>query len=67
MMRFLPFGRRDPLVAVIRLSGVIATGPRGGALNDAGLAPMIERAFARGKPKAVALALNSPGGSPVQS
>jgi serine protease SohB len=36
-------------------------------LNDASLAPVIERAFARGKPKAVALVINSPGGSPVQS
>lgn len=28
---------------------------------------MIEKAFAKGKPAAVALAINSPGGSPVQS
>ena len=28
---------------------------------------MIERAFSRGKPAAVALVINSPGGSPVQS
>lgn len=39
----------------------------GSGLNDASLAPVIERAFSRGKPKAVALAINSPGGSPVQS
>lgn len=57
--------KSTPLVAVIRLSGVISTG-RGG-LNDQTLAPMIERAFAKGKPKAVALVINSPGGSPVQS
>ena len=31
------------------------------------LAPLIERAFRKGKPAAVALAINSPGGSPVQS
>jgi serine protease SohB len=31
------------------------------------LAPLIEAAFSRGKPKAVALAINSPGGSPAQS
>jgi serine protease SohB len=31
------------------------------------LAPVIERAFARGKPAAVALVINSPGGSAVQS
>lgn len=40
---------------------------RGGGLNDAALAPVIERAFRRGKPAAVALSINSPGGSPVQS
>jgi len=55
-----------PTVAVIRLSGTIATGARG-QLNDAGLAPLIERAFRKGKPAAVALVINSPGGSPVQS
>ncbi len=33
----------------------------------AGLAPAIERAFAQRSTKAVALAINSPGGSPVQS
>ena len=31
------------------------------------VAPLLERAFTKGKPKAVALAINSPGGSPVQS
>lgn len=54
------------MVAVLRLSGTIATGARG-QLNDATLAPVIERAFKRGKPAAVALIVNSPGGSPVQS
>lgn len=65
MTRFIPFLNRPPLVSVIRLSGMIASGQRG--LNDAGTAQMIERAFRRGKPKAVALVINSPGGSPVQS
>jgi len=55
-----------PTVAVIRLQGVIAGGGRG-TLNDASLGPIIEKAFARGKPDAVALEINSPGGSPVQS
>jgi len=36
-------------------------------MSDAGLAPVIEKAFTRGKPDAVALQINSPGGSPVQS
>lgn len=53
------------MVPVIRLQGAIGTGGR--SLSDAALAPVIERAFARGKPAAVALVVNSPGGSPVQS
>lgn len=56
----------DPMVAVIRLHGTIATGARG-QLNDIAIAGAIERAFRRGRPKAVALSINSPGGSPVQS
>lgn len=66
MRKFLPFISKDPVVAVLRLQGVIASGGPG-RLNDAGLASMIEKAFGRGKPKAVALVLNSPGGSPAQS
>jgi len=62
----LPFINRGPLVAVIRLSGIIGTGGRA-QLNDESLAPVIEKAFKRGKPAAVALVINSPGGSPVQS
>ncbi|MFT6932962.1 MAG: serine protease SohB [Paracoccaceae bacterium] len=67
MKRFIPFMKPSPTIAVIRLSGVIASGGRGAVLNDAALAPAIERAFRKGKPKAVALLINSPGGSPVQS
>lgn len=69
MRRFIPFAKNPPTVAVIRLNGMIATGsrPGGGMLNDAALAPVIERAFRKGKPDAVALSINSPGGSPVQS
>jgi len=66
MKLFLPFLNRAPRVAVIRLHGTIATGTRG-QINDATFAPLIERAFKRGKPAAVALSINSPGGSPVQS
>ena len=66
MTRWLPFINSAPTVAVLRLGGVIASGTRG-QLNDQGLAPLIERAFRKGKPDAVALSINSPGGSPVQS
>ncbi|EPX84518.1 Periplasmic serine protease (ClpP class) [Rubellimicrobium thermophilum DSM 16684] len=54
-----------PRVAVIRLAGMIGMG-RARALTDEGLAPLIEAAF-RGRPAAVALEINSPGGSAVQS
>jgi len=63
----IPFMARPPRVPVIRLQGAIGTGGRfGGGLNDAGLAPLIDKAFAM-KPAAVALAINSPGGSAAQS
>ena len=66
MKRFVPFIKSEPVVAVVRLSGAIGMSGRG-ALNDQSLAPVLEKAFTRGKPDAVALQINSPGGSPVQS
>lgn len=64
----IPFLNRPATVAVLRLQGAIGVAGRGGpGLSDAALAPLLERAFKRRKPAAVALALNSPGGSPVQS
>lgn len=62
----LPFLKNPPLVSVVRLTGTIGLGSRS-TLNDNALAPVLEKAFRRGKPAAVALELNSPGGSPVQS
>jgi len=57
-----------PTVSVLRLYGGIgAGGPFGRGLDDSGLAALVERAFAPGRLVAVALAINSPGGSPVQS
>src|SRR3712207_4284315 len=58
-------GPRRPTVSVIRLQGPIGTGGAR-SLTDSALAPAVEAAF-RGKPVAVALQVNSPGGSPVQS
>jgi signal peptide peptidase SppA len=57
-----------PSVAVIRLQGVIA--PSAGfraTLSLAGLAAVLHRAFTLKGVKAIALQINSPGGSPVQS
>lgn len=64
MRRFIPFLPQPDVVPVIRLVGTIGTGTR--ALNDEALAPLIEKAF-KAKPVAVALQVNSPGGSAVQS
>ena len=69
MKKIIKRFKSKPTVPVIRLNGVIGGGSRigGPGLNDAALASVIERAFSKGKPKAVALVINSPGGSPVQS
>ncbi|WP_375688677.1 S49 family peptidase [Pseudooceanicola sp. LIPI14-2-Ac024] len=66
MFENFPFVNRAPTVAVIRLQGMISSGPRG-PVSDQQLGAVIERAFRKGKPAAVALLINSPGGSPVQS
>lgn len=66
MILRIPFVKKPPLVSVVRLSGAIGM-PGRGSLSDAALAPVLERAFSKGKPAAVALEINSPGGSPVQS
>lgn len=70
--RFIPIkALRDPspVVSVIRLSGVIGgrSGPVGSGLTLNGLEKSIESAFSSKRVAAVALAINSPGGSPVQS
>jgi serine protease SohB len=66
MKNMIPFLNSAPTVSVIRLAGAIGAGGRG-QLNDDALAPVIEKAFKKGKPAAVALVINSPGGSPAQS
>jgi signal peptide peptidase SppA len=61
------FGKGAPIVPVVRLQGVIASDTRPGRLNIAGVAPLLKRAFAIKSAPAVAIVVNSPGGSPVQS
>ncbi len=70
--RFVPIRAvRDPapVVGVLRLSGVIGgrSGPFGGGLTLEGIEKSIDSAFSSKKVTAVALQINSPGGSPVQS
>lgn len=61
-------GRRAPVVNVLRLAGIIGrAGPvRGVGLTLEGQERAIERAFRGRRLAAVALAINSPGGAPVQ-
>ncbi|WP_417623444.1 S49 family peptidase [Paremcibacter congregatus] len=62
------FQNRPPVVAILPLEGVIGSGSRfSSGLNLAGVEDKIKQAFEVGNVKAVALAVNSPGGSPVQS
>jgi signal peptide peptidase SppA len=57
-----------PVVPVVRLSGAIgAVSPLRPGLSLAGVARTLDRAFGTKGAKAVALVVNSPGGSPVQS
>lgn len=68
---FLPTSMRadSVVIPVVRLSGAIM--PAGNALRQtmslASTAGMLEKAFAFKKAPAVAITINSPGGSPVQS
>jgi serine protease SohB len=57
-----------PIVPVVRLTGVIGfSTPLRPGLSLAGVARTLERAFAIRRAAAVAVSVNSPGGSPVQS
>src|SRR3978361_2149896 len=70
LKQLLPSRWRDKkaVVPVVRLSGVIgAVTPLRPGMSLAGVARTLERAFATKNAKAVALVINSPGGSPVQS
>jgi signal peptide peptidase SppA len=68
--RFIParFRKSVPLVNHVVLSGAIGMGgPMRPALTLKSLNPLLERAFKPTGLAAVALSINSPGGSPVQS
>jgi signal peptide peptidase SppA len=57
-----------PVVPVVRLAGVIGfSTPLRPGVTVAGMARPLERAFGMRNARAVALIINSPGGSPVQS
>jgi signal peptide peptidase SppA len=64
----LRFRKSVPVVHLVRLDGAIGVGtPLRPALTFKTINDLLERAFARKGIAAVALSVNSPGGSPVQS
>jgi signal peptide peptidase SppA len=71
LRRLLParFRADHPVIPVVRLAGVIGAALpfRPAGLSIAGCASALERAFSMPGAKGVALVVNSPGGSPVQS
>jgi serine protease SohB len=70
LREFLPrrFRSDQTIVPVVRLTGIIGfSSPLRPGLTLTGIARMLDRVFAVRNAAAVALAINSPGGSPVQS
>ena len=61
------FRDRPPVVPVLRFDGVIASRQWRGAMSIASHAGALDRAFAMKRAIAVAIIVNSPGGSPAQS
>ncbi len=62
------FRRPTSVVPVVRLSGTIgAVTPLRPGMSLASVGKLLDKAFATKSAKAVALVINSPGGSPVQS
>ena len=69
-LKLLPIERLrnpPPVVAVVRFEGVIGPRQWRSAVSLGSHATALERAFALRRLSAVAIAINSPGGSPVQS
>jgi serine protease SohB len=69
LRKLLFWKKSQSRVAVVRLAGII--GAQGGAFRRGltldSVAPVLKKAFSTSDIKAVALIVNSPGGSPVQS
>jgi serine protease SohB len=71
LRRLLPkrFRKEETVIPVVRLSGTIMAGgsPFRPALNLASVGQALDKAFSMKAAPAVAIVVNSPGGSPVQS
>ncbi|MFO1050338.1 MAG: S49 family peptidase [Geminicoccaceae bacterium] len=64
----MPWRRRAPTIPAVRLHGVLGSvGLAGRGLTLAGIERALDNAFGHRHAPAVALLINSPGGSPVQS
>lgn len=61
------FGRDQTVIPVVRLQGSISSEQRPGRINIATAGPLLRRAFRTPRAPAVAIIVNSPGGSAVQS
>ena len=71
LTRLVPkrFRKKGTVIPVVRLHGTIMAGGSQfkPALNLATVAPMLDKAFSKKDSPVVAISINSPGGSPVQS
>ena len=70
LLKRLPIERLrnpPPVVAVVRFDGIIGPSQWRSAVSLASHADALDKAFALRRLAAVAIAVNSPGGSPVQS
>lgn len=69
--KFIPakYRKSVPVIPVVRLKGVISASgsPFNPGLSLAGVAELLNKAFSDKRAPAVAISVNSPGGSPVQS
>jgi serine protease SohB len=66
LRRLWPF-RRGPVVPLVRLSGVIGNVPGRGGMTLSTVDAILDAAFGHKSTDTVAIVINSPGGSPVQS
>lgn len=60
-------GKSGTTIPLVRMHGTITAEQRPGRINIAGVNPLLERAFKTKSAPAIAILINSPGGSPVQS
>ena len=60
-------GDDTPVIPLVRLEGMIAAGGRQASLSLARVEKLLDKAFTFERAPVIAIAINSPGGSPVQS